>query len=152
MSDEHNDHSDIVSKDREAKEANHTDEFEKICFLCRRPESKAGSMIDLPNNIHICTECMQKSFDTMKNSNLSYNDIMNLSNVSMIDLSNLHNQIPKSQKIKKKAEKSNKNVTVHIGLRTCCADRKNAWNSRQISIAAGDLAWIFACCRERSER
>ena len=104
MSDEHNDHSDIVSKDREAKEANHTDEFEKICFLCRRPESKAGSMIDLPNNIHICTECMQKSFDTMKNSNLSYNDIMNLSNVSMIDLSNLHNQIPKSQKIKKKAE------------------------------------------------
>lgn len=105
MSDEHNDHSDIVSKDREAKEANHTDEFEKICFLCRRPESKAGSMIDLPNNIHICTECMQKSFDTMKNSNLSYNDIMNLSNVSMIDLSNLHNQIPKSQKIKKKAEK-----------------------------------------------
>lgn len=105
MSDEHNDHSDIVSKDRETKEANHTDEFEKICFLCRRPESKAGSMIDLPNNIHICTECMQKSFDTMKNSNLSYNDIMNLSNVSMIDLSNLHNQIPKSQKIKKKAEK-----------------------------------------------
>ncbi len=105
MSDEHNDHSDIVSKDREAKETNHTDEFEKICFLCRRPESKAGSMIDLPNNIHICTECMQKSFDTMKNSNLSYNDIMNLSNVSMIDLSNLHNQIPKSQKIKKKAEK-----------------------------------------------
>ncbi len=105
MSDEHNDHSDIVSKDREAKETNHTDEYEKICFLCRRPESKAGSMIDLPNNIHICTECMQKSFDTMKNSNLSYNDIMNLSNVSMIDLSNLHNQIPKSQKIKKKAEK-----------------------------------------------
>lgn len=105
MSDEHNDHSGIASKDRGSGENNHTDQYEKICFLCRRPESKAGSMIDLPNNIHICTECMQRSFDTMKNSNLSYNDLMNLSNVSMIDLSNLHNQIPPSQKIKKKAEK-----------------------------------------------
>ena len=29
------------------------DSYEKICFMCRRPESKAGKMIDLPNNIHI---------------------------------------------------------------------------------------------------
>ncbi len=27
------------------------DEYEKVCFLCRRPESVAGQMIDLPNNI-----------------------------------------------------------------------------------------------------
>ena len=32
------------------------DEYEKICFLCRRPESKAGKMIELPNNIHISTD------------------------------------------------------------------------------------------------
>ena len=83
----------------------HHDHPEKICFLCRRPESKAGSMISLPNNIHICTECMQKSFDTMRNSNINYNDLMNLQNVSMIDLSNLHSQIPKEQKVKEKSEK-----------------------------------------------
>ena len=35
------------------------DEYEKICFMCRRPESKAGKMIELPGNIHICTDCMQ---------------------------------------------------------------------------------------------
>lgn len=105
MSEEHNDPSDVLPEDREEESSGSIDEYEKICFLCRRPESKAGSMIDLPNNIHICTECMQKSFDTMKNSNLSYNDLMNLSNVSMIDLSNLHNQIPKSQRIKKKTAK-----------------------------------------------
>lgn len=39
------------------------DEYEKVCFMCRRPESKAGKMIELPGNIHICTDCMQRSFD-----------------------------------------------------------------------------------------
>ena len=52
------------------------DEYEKVCFLCRRPESKTGPMITLPQNIHICTDCMQKSFDTMNNSNINYNDLM----------------------------------------------------------------------------
>ena len=33
------------------------DEYEKVCFLCRRPESKTGPMITLPQNIHICTDC-----------------------------------------------------------------------------------------------
>lgn len=52
------------------------EEFEKIRFMCRRPESKAGKMIDLPNDIHICVECMQKSFDTMNNAPIDYNDLM----------------------------------------------------------------------------
>lgn len=82
------------------------DEYEKVCFMCRRPESKAGRMIGLPNNINICTECMQKSFDTMNNSNINYNDLLNnMPNVSMIDLSTLQNNIPNKQKIKKKKEK-----------------------------------------------
>lgn len=105
MSDEHSDHPESTTE---------SNEFEKICFLCRRPESKAGSMISLPNNIHICTECMQKSFDTMRNSNINYNDLVNLQNVSMIDLSNLHDQIPKNQKIKKRAEKKEPAKTLNI--------------------------------------
>lgn len=43
-------------------------------------------------------------------------------------------------------------ITVHIGLRMYCADRKKARNGRQTSIAAGDLAWISACYRERGEQ
>ena len=79
------------------------DEFEKICFLCRRPESKTGPMITLPQNIHICTDCMQKSFDTMNNSNINYNDLMNnMPNISMIDLSSLPHQISGKQRVKKK--------------------------------------------------
>ena len=33
-------------------------------------------MIELPNNIHICTDCMQKSFDTMNHGNINYADLM----------------------------------------------------------------------------
>ena len=52
---------------------NKEDTYEKVCMLCRRPESKVKSMISLPNNICICTDCMQKSFDSMNNSNINYN-------------------------------------------------------------------------------
>ena len=87
------------------KEKEQKDQFEKVCFMCRRPESKAGKMIDLPNNIHICTDCMQKSFDTMNNTNINYEELMkNMPNISMIDLNSLQNQIPQRQKVKKKQE------------------------------------------------
>lgn len=85
------------------------DEYEKVCFMCRRPESKTGAMITLPSNIHICTDCMQKSFDTMNNGNINYNDIIkNMPNISMVDLSTLQGNIPEvpsKQKVKKKKEK-----------------------------------------------
>ena len=83
----------------ETDEKENKDQYEKICFMCRRPESKAGKMIDLPNDIHICTDCMQKSFDTMNNSNINYNDLMShMPNISMIDLSAIPNQIPEKQR------------------------------------------------------
>ncbi len=40
-------------------------EYEDICYICHRPESKAGKMIHIPNNICICTDCMQNTFDSM---------------------------------------------------------------------------------------
>ena len=39
------------------------DDYENYCYLCRRPESSAGPFITLPGNMHVCNECMQKSFD-----------------------------------------------------------------------------------------
>ena len=35
------------------QDADDTEEYEKICFVCRRPESKTGKMVCLPNNICI---------------------------------------------------------------------------------------------------
>ena len=38
---------------------------EKFCFLCRRPESKAGPMIELPNNIHIVVSDKEEKLGLM---------------------------------------------------------------------------------------
>ncbi len=80
------------------------DEYEKICFLCHRPESVAGKMIDLPNNMSVCQDCMQKSFDTMMNTPIDYSQLMNIPGLQVLNMSDLENMIPKKQKIKKKKE------------------------------------------------
>lgn len=80
------------------------DEYEKVCFMCHRPESTAGKMTTLPNNIHVCSDCMQKSFDIMSNGNFDYNQLMNMPGVQVLNLGDLENNIPKKQKIKKKKE------------------------------------------------
>ena len=50
-------------------------EFEDICYICRRPESKAGRMFHLPNNICICDDCMNKTMDAV--SQFDYQQMMN---------------------------------------------------------------------------
>ena len=80
------------------------DEYEKVCFICRRPESVAGKMIDLPNHICVCSDCMQKSFDAMSNGQIDYSQLMNMPGVQFLNLSDLEQNIPKQQKIKKKKE------------------------------------------------
>lgn len=85
-------------------------EYEKVCCICHRPESKAGKMIQLMDNVTICTDCMQKSFDSMSHIDAgSYQKLMELSkkfpNMQMInlsDLSSLSERVPNRQKIKKK--------------------------------------------------
>lgn len=87
-------------------------QYEDICYICRRPESKAGKMIHLPmnSNICICSDCMQKSLDAMNNSNFNYTDMMN--QINFQDLFNMpvmnqmtEDPVPKSQKIKKRKPK-----------------------------------------------
>ena len=82
---------------------------------CRRPESKAGKMIKIPNNICICRDCMQKTFDSMSGSGFNLGDFNpanmgfgNMPNISMINLSDLQGMLPKSQQIKKKKPKEKK--------------------------------------------
>ncbi len=47
------------------------DEYEKICYICRRPESKAGKMVKMPGNICVCADCMQRTFDAINQSDFS---------------------------------------------------------------------------------
>lgn len=90
------------------------DEYEKVCFICRRPETVAGKMINLPNNICVCSDCMQKSFDIMNSGQIDYSQLMNIPGMQFINLSDVEQTVPKQQKIKKKKEKAEKKPLVDI--------------------------------------
>ncbi len=60
--------------DIEKKELEDND-YEDVCFICRRPESKAGKMFHLPQNICVCNDCMHKTMDTV--SQLDSNGMLN---------------------------------------------------------------------------
>ena len=90
--------------------------YEDVCYMCRRPESKTGRMLHIPNmnNMCICIDCMERSFRVMDGSN--YADLMQGMNIqdlfpggmNMDDMMNVQNQIPKRQKLKKKAKDDEK--------------------------------------------
>ena len=93
-------------------------EYEDVCFICRRPESKAGRMFKLPNNICICDDCMHKTMETV--SQFDYQGMLNnpnlqgdlnqfggqngFPNISFVNLADLQGDggIPNKQKLKKK--------------------------------------------------
>ena len=87
---------------------NNNDDYEKICYICRIPESKAGKMISMPNNIYVCSDCMQRTFDSINNSGFNYDDIMKMynmtgfGNMSFNNMNDINTDIPNKQKIKKK--------------------------------------------------
>lgn len=98
---------------------NSDNEYEKICYICRRPESKAGKMIGMPNNIYICADCMQRTFDSINNSGINYDDMMKMYNMpgfGNMNFNDINMDIPNKQKIKKK-KKEEKKVQDKIDLR-----------------------------------
>ena len=106
-------------------------EYEDVCFICRRPESKAGKMFKLPNNICVCSDCMHKTMETV--SQFDYQGMLNnpqlqneldqmtkqggFPNISFVNLADLRGDggIPNKQKIKKKT-----------GCESSAADKVNA--------------------------
>ncbi len=85
MPDNNNDDMDDVVDAEDVRELDDDDEqnekkhkkVEKFCCMCRRPESVTGKMLEMPNNICICNDCLQKSFDSMRNSNIDYGQMLN---------------------------------------------------------------------------
>lgn len=101
-------------------------EYEDVCFICRRPESKAGRMFKLPNHISVCSDCMHKTMDTV--SQFDYQGMLNNStfmdtdkekgskkrfpNISFVNIADLQGDggIPNRQKLKKKKAKPKKEM------------------------------------------
>ena len=94
----------------ETIEDNDDNQYEHICYVCRRPESKAGKMITMPGGMCLCHDCMQKSFDAIMKNGMDFSQLQNMPymNMNLNDFNNLNipgMEIPKKQKIKKKSEK-----------------------------------------------
>ena len=88
--------------------------YEKYCFMCHRPESVTGKLIDLPNNICVCQDCMQKSFDAMNNMPFDLSQLTNTPGIHFMNMSDLEGILPKKQKVKKKKEGEPKKAIIDI--------------------------------------
>ena len=100
-----------MTEDKDINKNNNgnSDDYEKICFVCRRPESRAGKMIVMPNNIYICQDCMQRTFDSINSSGINYEDMMKMSNMPGMGMFGNFgvmdsDPVPEKQKLKKKKE------------------------------------------------
>ncbi len=112
-------------KDASCEHPEETEEYEQVCYLCRRPERIAGKMIRIPNDICICQDCMQKTFDTMNHSGFPMDQLMGsgkMPNISMINLADLQGFSPQPQKIKKK--KKEKKEQPQFDIRSIPAPHK----------------------------
>ena len=102
-------------------------EYEDVCFICRRPESKTGKMFKLPNNISVCNDCMHKTMDTV--SQFDYQGMLNntpfenmnkngkgFPNISFVNIADLQGEggIPNKQKLKKRSEKKREKPVLDI--------------------------------------
>ena len=103
-------------------------DYEDVCFICRRPESKAGRMFKLPNHISVCSDCMHKTMDTV--SQFDYQGMLNhtinlddetgkdgkrrFPNISFVNIADLQGDggIPNRQKLKRKKPKEKKQEAV----------------------------------------
>ncbi len=117
---------DAVAEDAGEKEEPDTDddddnEYENVCFMCRRPESKTGEMFKLMNSICVCSDCMHKTMDTVMQfdyqgvlqdpsmlDQLSSDKGPGFPNIRFLNISDLQGTggIPNKQKIKKKKKES----------------------------------------------
>ena len=98
-----------------ADETEHKDDYEDICYICRRPESKVGKLIRLPmEGICICPDCMQRSFTMMGNTNINYEDLMKNMNLQDMFPGNIQDGIPKSQRLKKKKPKEKNEPAIDL--------------------------------------
>ncbi len=118
-----------ASNKKETEPTKKESEYEDVCFICRRPESKAGKMFKLPNNITVCSDCMHKTMDTVSQfdymgmlNNPSMMDDLNKSmgqgfpNIRFVNINDLQGEggIPNKQKLKKKKPKNGEEPVLDI--------------------------------------
>lgn len=117
-------------EDKGKKDDDGADEYESVCFICRRPESVTGKQFKMPNHICVCNDCMHKTMDAVSQfdyqgmlsdpnllnglNNIDFGDDgedlkKGFPNIRFVNISDLQGDggIPNKQKLKKK-KKSDK--------------------------------------------
>ena len=134
MADFYDDENDILIEnvDTEGKansEEEEKNEYEDVCFVCRRPESKTGKMFKLPNNICVCDDCMHKTMEAV--GQFDYQGMFNdpsfkqdmdqfmkggFPNIRFVNMSDLQGSggIPNKQKLKKKKKAEESKPVLNI--------------------------------------
>lgn len=112
-------------------DATEEDEYEKICYVCRRPESKCGKLFNLPGNACVCVDCLEKTFSSMQQLGPTFNiskeeleELLDNPNVRMMTTMDLRQGVPDSQKIKKKKKKDEEKSEPIIDLKKIPAPHK----------------------------
>ena len=87
---------------------------ERYCSMCHRPESKTSGMMQLPGGLNICTDCMQRSFDSFNQSGLDINSLPKIP-IGRIELGRIRPDQAQPGGVKKKkteAEKQAERLTM----------------------------------------
>lgn len=114
-----------VEDEEEDLESEKDDDSTDFCCMCHRTKSQGAELIHMPNHMSICTDCMQKSFDSFGGgfpgggiqfldlSNMDMNKIkdMNLGDLLSGSLSGPQVK-PKKAKKKKKKKKEEPELTI----------------------------------------
>lgn len=131
MSDRHDDeYKEVLEENAEtAENSSEESEYEDVCFICRRPESRAGKMTKMQGNICICEDCMKRTMDTMNQfglggmfENPEFRKEMEdatkkggFPHISFLNLGDFpQDGVPQRQKLKKKKEKKDAAPVLNI--------------------------------------
>ncbi|MDD6038169.1 MAG: ATP-dependent Clp protease ATP-binding subunit ClpX [bacterium] len=127
---------DVVDTPDDTKEEETEKKKTEVCYICGRTEKLAGPLMHIPNNITICKDCMQKTFDSMNqfgfpmgNMNTEETKTQNnpfggIPGISMINLADLAGMMPGAQRIKKKKPKEKKKVEPVLDIHSIPAPHK----------------------------
>ena len=61
---------DVVSVNMPEDDKDNPEKNKEFCYICRRSADEAGELMHIPGNICVCMDCMQKTFDNMKNGGM----------------------------------------------------------------------------------
>ncbi len=85
---------------------NGNDDFEHYCYMCRRPESECGKLVNFINNVYICPDCLNKTFASFSNTSSPFFDLSKFPGFDNLNQFMPTDDIPDSQKVKKRRSKT----------------------------------------------